>query len=305
MREIGVKREPSRHPFHLLCVFTVLLAACTGTHHQPKPFFLTEHELETHGRKTWFDRLIETDPGNVACTLAADYQMNPPRKIAVLPFADEGEGNYVVNKIPLDLRDEEARARWSWTHANRLRRAISGDLGAREFILVPPLVIDEMLAGRGITDSDKLNAISPDELGRWLNADTLVYGTLVNYEAYYALLVAAWRVSVQLRMVSAEDGHEIFSCTYARYDVTLHPVIDPIDIAIQSVLALLKLRDISLARTEYEVGREIVIRLPIAQRNISDLASGQAPVDLDTTSSPAVLPQDSVRGTPSAAQPRW
>jgi hypothetical protein len=47
------------------------------------------------------------------------------------------------------------------------------------------------------------------------------------------------------------------------------PVIDPIDIVIQSVLSLLKFRDVTLARAEYEVGRETVLRLPIAQRNIS------------------------------------
>jgi hypothetical protein len=29
-------------------------------------------------------------------------------------------------------------------------------------------------------------------------------------------------------------------------------------------------RDIILARAEYEVGREIVLRLPVAERNVSD-----------------------------------
>jgi hypothetical protein len=30
-------------------------------------------------------------------------------------------------------------------------------------------------------------------------------------------------------------------------------------------------RDITLARAEHEVGREIVLRLPVAERNVSDL----------------------------------
>ncbi len=285
---------------HLLCALTILLAGCSATRYQAKPFFLTEQELDTHGRKTWLDRLIETDPGHATCTLADGYQTNPPRKIAVLPFADEGDGRYVVNKVPLDFRNEDARARWSWTHANRLRRAISGDLGAREFVLVPPLAIDWVLANRSITDAEKLNAIPPEELGRWLNADTLVYGTLVNYEAYYAFLIAAWRVSVDVRMVSADDGHAIFSCSYSRYEVTLNPAISPVDIAIQSVLALLQLRDISLARTEYEVGREIVIRLPIAQRNISNPVAGDGQPDRTAGGTPA---EDFVRDALSATGP--
>jgi hypothetical protein len=72
-------------------------------------------------------------------------------------------------------------------------------------------------------------------------------------------------------MVSTEDGNEIFSCTDRRYSRTVNPAIDPIDMGINSVLSLIHLRDISLARTEYEVGREIIMRLPRAQRNISEL----------------------------------
>lgn len=103
-------------------------------------------------------------------------------------------------------------------------------------------------------------------------------------------------------MVSAEDGHEIFSCTDSRYDVTISPVIDPIDIAIQSVLSLLKFRDISLARTEYEVGHEIVLRLPIALRNIVVPSSEDAPPHLDTSDSPNPVPQAS-QGSVRAAGP--
>ena len=47
--------------------------------------------------------------------------------------------------------------------------------------------------------------------------------------------------------------------------------IDPIDIVINSARNVLDLRDITLARTEQKVGREIVLRLPVAGRNVSDL----------------------------------
>ncbi len=93
-------------------------------------------------------------------------------------------------------------------------------------------------------------------------------------------------------MVSTLDGEEIFSCTNRRYSSTVLPAFDPIDIAINSVISLIHLRDISLARTEYEVGREIVLRLPTAQRNISELqtvAQGGTR-NLDSSSSRASLP---------------
>jgi hypothetical protein len=71
-------------------------------------------------------------------------------------------------------------------------------------------------------------------------------------------------------MVSTRDGHELFACADNRYSTNLTPVIDPIDIGINSVLNLLQLRDITLARAEDEVGKEMVLRLPVAERNVSD-----------------------------------
>ena len=229
--------------------------------------------------------------------IAGDYQDRPPRKIAVLPFVDEGKGSYLINKVPVKTRDKEELNRWSWTHTNRVRRALAGELATREFLIVPLFTVDAVLASHGITDGDTLKAVAPEELGRWLDADTVVYGELLSYESYYGFLVAAWKVSAGVSMVSTQDGHEIFSGTDLRYSTTVAPVIDPIDIAINSVTSLLYLRYISLARTEYEVGREIVLRLPRAQRNISEFLAvpKEETRSLDSSGSQATISKDSVR----------
>ena len=250
-----------------------LLAGCCPTAlttYKSRPFFLIEEDVTTHGRKAWYDSIIELDPGDAEFTVAADYQQAPPKKIAVLPFTDLGEGDFVVNKLPLLPRSDEELARWGWSHANHLRRAFAGELATREFTLIPLLAIDAVLAGRGITNFNKLSAESPMEIGRWLHADALVYGEVVDYEAYYAFLLSTWRVTARVRMVSTRDGHQLFSCTDTRYSTNVTPVIDPIDIVIGSILNAVMLRDINLARAEEEVGREIVHRLPVAWRNVSD-----------------------------------
>lgn len=300
MTTLPTKRGSSRCQLYVFFLLLALLGGCASTQpqqHQARPFFLTEEEVETHGRKTWFDRLIEADPGGVAFVVAGDYQERPPRKIAVLPFVDKGKGSYLLNKIPVKTRDEEELHRWSWTHANRVRRAFAGELATREFLLVPLLTVDAVLASHSITDGDKLNAVSPEDLGRWLDADTVVYGELLSYEAYYGFLVSAWKVSAGVRMISTQDGHEIFSCTDLRYSSSVTPVIDPIDIGVNSVLSLFDLRDISLVRTEYEVGREIVLRLPRAQRNIAEFlaVTKEETRGLDSNASQATVSKDSVR----------
>jgi hypothetical protein len=94
---------------------------------------------------------------------------------------------------------------------------------------------------------------------------------VLHYEAYYALLVSGWNVGVRVRMVSTRDGHELFSATDKRFSVDLQPAFDPMAIAINSGLSLLELRDVTLARAEDEVSREIAFRIPVSSRAIADL----------------------------------
>jgi Putative bacterial lipoprotein (DUF799) len=215
---------------------------------------------------------VSSDPGRTVYVVATDYQGQPPLRIAVLPFVDHGNGQYMVDKMPLSFhKSEEELNRSAWTHANRVRRSVSGEIGGREFGIVPLVAVDAVLADRGIDNWNRLMSVKPEELGRWLGADAVVYGEILDYEAYWAALISAWRVSARIRIVSTRDGHEIFTGASHRYSVDLSPAIDPIDIGINSVLTLISLRDLRLARTEYEVGREIVMRLPTARLNISQL----------------------------------
>ncbi len=255
-------------------VFVVVFAGgCASMQTQPHPFFLPEQNRESHGRKTWFDHVIEFDPGGIKTEAADDYQQNPPRRVAVLPFVDNGSAQLVVNKIPLTFRDSDAQAAWAWTYANRLRRALTGYLAQREFSIVNLHTIDTTLADHGITDWTALQKVSPQMLGQWLQADTVVFGQVNHYEAYYAFLLANWRVSVDVRLISTADEHEFFTAAGSRYSVDLRPAFSLMDIAINSALTLLQLRDVNLARAEDEVGREIALRLPIAERNVANLVA--------------------------------
>jgi len=279
----------------------ILIAGCStnsASEYQTRPFFLPEEDLATHGRKSGFDRLIETDPGLTDYAVAADYQEHPPHRIAVLPFVDHGNGEYIVDKIPLSFHKSERELdRWAWTHANRVRRSVSGEIGGREFEIVPLVAVDAVLADRGIDNWNKLMSVKPEELGRWLDADAIVYGEILDYDAYWAALISAWRVSARIRIISTRDGHEIFSGASHRYTVDLSPAIDPIDIGINSMLTLISLRDLRLARTEYEVGREIVMRLPTARLNISALQSAaiQKERSLDEEGEAPTTPQQTVQ----------
>jgi len=274
IRRSSARTPPQRHSpagaaatAAALLAIVLSLSACAQTA-QPdqRRFFRPEYGLETHGRKTWFDHVVEVDPGRIKTVIAPDYDAVAPLRIAVLPFTDWGSANYVVDKIPLTHRNSEERENWAWTDANRMRRAVTGYMAEREFVEANLFQIDAVLKKHGIDDEEKLDQVPPKTLGKWLGVDAVVYGRVTHYEAYYAGMISAWQVSADLKMVSVQDGEQLFYADGSRYDVNLQPAWDPIDIAINSAMGLLQLRDIELARSEEETAREIVLRIPRSQR---------------------------------------
>src|SRR5262245_31175213 len=106
---------------YLFIFLAGLLAGCASTNHvEQRPFFQHEYDFESHGRKTLLDHVVEFDPGGFEVDVKPGFDRNPPARIAVLPFTDEGSANFVVNKIPLTFRSKQQRYNWSWTDAQRL-----------------------------------------------------------------------------------------------------------------------------------------------------------------------------------------
>ena len=256
----------------LLVLLTIFMAGCsTSANYETRPFFLQEQDVETHGRKNWFDNVVEVDPGRARFEVTPAYYAEPPQRIAVLPFVDFGSGQYRIDKIPVSFRNQTKRQEWAWTYANRVRRSFTGQMAEREFAIVPIPFVDAVLQAHGVDNWAKLKAVPPQQLGRWLGADTVIYGEVMHYDAYYAFLISAWQVAMDVQMVSTHDGDVIFSASDGRYSVNLSPAIDLMDMGINSVLSMLQLRDVTLARAEDEVSREIALRVPTSYRALTRL----------------------------------
>src|SRR5579863_334441 len=131
MRVVTTTHLANHRPVLAIVAALILLApsALTGcansSSYENNTFFRPEYGLDTHGRKTWLDHLVEVDPGRLNVHLAENYEQIAPLRIAVLPFSDRGSANFVVDKIPLTFRNQEQRADWAWTDANRMRRALN------------------------------------------------------------------------------------------------------------------------------------------------------------------------------------
>ncbi|MDD4931921.1 MAG: DUF799 family lipoprotein [Methylacidiphilaceae bacterium] len=224
--------------------------------------FLPEEGADSHGRKRWYDYAMDPDPGSCLAQISPNFPESAPCRIAVLPFVDEGTGSYVLNEIRWPGRKGEALDVWRWTHSQRLRRMVHGYLAAREFDLIPVAAVDSLLAAHKISSDRLLDGTEPQVLGRILDADALVYGKLSAYRSYYMLLAAGWRVKLEIRIVSAISGLEIFSGSSTRNIIALRIATNPVDLALASIANLVHLRDVTLRRGEDEACRELVVRVP-------------------------------------------
>ena len=294
-----VSKRPAYQGATLTLVALGLCLAATACASQAalndRTFFRNEYEVDTHGRKTWFDHLVETDPGGIKAHVAPEYESIAPARIAVLPFVDSGSAQFVVDKRPLTARSPEQQADWAWTHSNRLRRAVDGYLSSREFLVENLIQVDQIMKEHRIYDATSLGRMSPQVLGQLLGVDAVVYGEVTQYEAYYLALVSAYQIGVRIRMVSTHDGSELFTAEGSRYDVDVAPAFDPVDVAINSAFTLLQLRDIVLARAEDESAREIILRIPRSQRLQDELIE-------EATDAPSQSQQEDVATLP---QGRW
>jgi hypothetical protein len=268
---IGRRRIVSTFAASMILGSMVVSGCAAKTDRTERPFFRNEMGLDTHGKKNWFDHLVELDPGSLKTQVAPDYEQAAPQTVAILPFGDHGRANFTLDKVALTHRSPEKIADRAWTDAQRMRRAVSGYMAPREFQEANLIQVDEVLQEHGIDSEKKLLAVPPETLGKWLGVDAVVYGDVTHYEAYYAFIMSAWQVGADVKMVSTHNGEQLYSASGSRYSVDFMPAFDPMDIAINSGLTLLELRDVTLARAEEEDAREIVLRIPRSEKLRTEL----------------------------------
>ena len=68
----------NRRCWLILSAALVVLSGCSSVSQRAeerRPFFQTEYDLTSHGRKTLFDRVVANDSGGLHVTVASDYQI--------------------------------------------------------------------------------------------------------------------------------------------------------------------------------------------------------------------------------------
>lgn len=257
----------------ILLVISLLVTGCGSSKRRTsgeEPFFLKEREIAEHGKKKVVDRIYQIDPGDKEFEISDKFYTDPPRKIAVLPFDNLVGGNYILNEVPIPRFNRKKEDDWNWTYANRLRRFFFGHFAAREFQDIELMYVDKVLQELDIFTPNDLNNYPPQELGKILGADALIYGKVTDYKNSYYTLFAQIRIGLHIKCVSVEDGSMLFEGEHKRYDNDIRVATNPLDFVIASFQNYMSLRDVYAARASEEVARELVLRIPIVESFIEE-----------------------------------
>jgi hypothetical protein len=91
-----------------------------------------------------------------------------------------------------------------------VRKLIQGGMLVRGFQVLPPTDVDAQLKTQGFTDGGQLRATTPQKIGEWTGADTLLYSTLEDFNYINIGFYAQRQVKVLAQLVDAKTGERLW-----------------------------------------------------------------------------------------------
>jgi len=221
-------------------------------------FFFSCQPVKT---KNILDRAYELDPkGKIYVSRA--LMETPPQTVAILPFRSLiGEGRIEGSRFLFNfLTGRKKENPQSLEEA--MRRSFFGQFAQLEFDHVKLSRVDRILKREELNSWEKMRSSPPENLGRLLGADALIFGQVTHFEYYYAFLYSQLAVGLSVEMVDAKSGEILWKVQDARRDHTVRIAYDPFALAVGLFQIGFSLRAINMMRAMDEICRELVGTIP-------------------------------------------
>lgn len=164
-----------------------------------------------------------------------------PRTVAVLPF--------------LDLSGSQQGAQ-------AVRRGFYNHFSSLPFKDMEIQRIDDLLGKAGLNDPVEINKKSPQDLGKILGVDAVVYGEISNFDKLFAVMYSQVAVGAKIRMHDTKSGEVLWT---GEHTVRIHEggiSLSPIGIVATIVATAMNVRDIQLLRACDDLFRDMVKTIP-------------------------------------------
>lgn len=186
-------------------------------------------------------------PAEIAKLFAGKYTVdpvmkeNPPRTVAVLPF-----DNKTTKEDAFEV----------------VRKSFYNHFSSLNFIDRELFKVDEILQRKGLDSPEKLNAAKPQELGKLLNVDAVVYGEITHYDRLYLALYSQVTVGAKLKMVDVKTGKSLWTAEDKASKRTGGISASPVGLVLTAISTALIMRRIELLRSSDDLFRDLIKTIP-------------------------------------------
>jgi len=176
-----------------------------------------------------------------------EYKVDPymeehrPITVAVLPFLDKSG---------------------SKKGAAEVRKGFYNHFSSLPFRDMELTKVDNLLFKAGLTDPEVIYKTPPQELGKILNVDAVVFGEISNFDKLFAVVYSQVAVGAEIKMYDAKTGHFLWS---GKHTVRIHEggiSTTPVGIIATVISTAMNVRDIQLLRACDDLFRDMVKTIP-------------------------------------------
>lgn len=175
------------------------------------------------------------------------YEVDPymethkPRTVAVLPF---------VNQAP------------SQEGSEAVRRGFYNHFSSLPFKDMELYHVDNVLRKAGMEDPAVISQTSPQDLGKILNVDAVIFGTISDFEKLFAVIYSNVSVGAEIMMMDTKTGKMLWR---GRHVARIHEggiSTTPVGLVATVIATAMNIRDIQLLRACDDLFRDMVQTIP-------------------------------------------
>jgi len=165
-----------------------------------------------------------------------------PNTVAVLPF---------FNQAKSQLGSDE------------VRRGFYNHFSSLPYKSMKLYSVDNILRKAGLTDAEAINKISPKELGRILDVDAVIYGSISDFDKLFAVVYSSVSVGAEIKMYDTKTGNFLWSGKHVTRIQEGGISTNPIGLIATIVATAMNVRDIQLLRACDDLFRDMVKTIPV------------------------------------------
>ena len=169
-------------------------------------------------------------------------EQNRPVTVAVLPFLDQS-------------RSKEGAA--------AVRKGFYNHFSSLPFKDMELQRVDNLLWKSGLAETEAIYKTSPQELGKILNVDAVVFGDISNFDKLFAVVYSQVAVGAEIKMYDARTGNFLWS---GQHTARIHEggiSTTPVGIIATVIATAMNVRDIQLLRACDDLFRDMVKTIPV------------------------------------------